>query len=191
MAPELSLGRPYNSSVDMFAFGILAFIVLTGNFRPYLRDTADIHSTPVNVQMVVAANPDFRPKIGASIIKEEWMQRLLKDCWADDPSERPTFQMIIDMLKHEKDQKRANGDETILPNQHFDNSKKIVEEKVGDEEYWKEKYEQNLEELEKLKRMNEKVVNRLMREKEEQKRVIDELRRNVGSGQNQELVERA
>jgi len=103
MAPELTLGQLYDSSVDVFSFGILAFIIMTGNFHPYAvqdKHSRSGFSTPVSVQLTVAANPLYRPDVESSSIKEIlWAKQLCQRCWDNDALKRPVFREILQILK--------------------------------------------------------------------------------------------
>jgi len=99
MAPELTLGQPYDQSVDVFAFGILAFMVLTLNLSPYAEDPDDSLSTPTSVQIKVAQDASYRPKKGMDTLANDSLVDLIEKCWDNAPEKRPTFPEIIRILK--------------------------------------------------------------------------------------------
>jgi len=97
MAPEITLGLPYDASVDIFAFGIVAFILLEFNFAPYAEDPDDLFSTPENIQFLVAQDSHFRPKW--SKMTQVHLVELISKCWENDGCDRPTFKEIIGVLR--------------------------------------------------------------------------------------------
>jgi len=102
MAPELSLGQPYDRSVDNFAYGILFFIILSGKFAPYAAvDRNGIKTTPNMIQMRVATDCNFRPNLSflPSNKDNEWVSAICKLCWRNSPAERPSFSLIVKMLR--------------------------------------------------------------------------------------------
>jgi len=94
MAPELTVGEPYTNKVDVFAFGILAYIVLTKNFSPY--NTLD-GGNMTNIQLRVASDSNFRPSLD-DLSDHPWMQSLVQGCWTHDPNSRYAFQDILTIL---------------------------------------------------------------------------------------------
>jgi hypothetical protein len=75
-APEQWEARdPYTEKVDVFTFGLIAYEILTGGRVPRTGG----YRLPV-------PPPNFAPPL---------MQNLIKRCWSLDPSERPSFQDIL------------------------------------------------------------------------------------------------
>jgi len=88
MAPEVARFEPYNELADVYSFGILLWELLSLE-KPY----EDLTYKNWFQQVVVKKE---RPDI-----KESWptkLQYLLKCCWSDDINERPSFDIIIDVL---------------------------------------------------------------------------------------------
>jgi len=97
VAPELTLGDVYDSSVDVFAFGILLYIVMTGVLNPY--ESKDVTSA-CHIGMLVATNPHFRPDLSVDDLNDMvWVKELCKKCWHHENWERPTFGTIGRILK--------------------------------------------------------------------------------------------
>jgi len=94
MAPELTVGEPYSNKVDVFAFGILAFILLTKDFSPY-KSLKEGNFT--NIQLKVASDANFRPPVDA-LSDRPWMQTLVQGCWSHDPKDRYEFGEILTIL---------------------------------------------------------------------------------------------
>jgi serine/threonine protein kinase len=88
-APELYDNPPYSSKIDVFAFGLILYEILVGHpvFDPKLD--------PVRLMFLVLTNrradlPDAMP---------EAMKTLIKQCWAEDPDDRPSFHDILSELE--------------------------------------------------------------------------------------------
>jgi len=95
MAPELTLGLNYDFSVDVFAFGILSFILITGNFSPYKTSKELV---PMSVQLKVASDELYRPDL-SEIKENDWLQDLCAACWGNDSEARLSFADILEVLK--------------------------------------------------------------------------------------------
>ncbi|KAK8844443.1 hypothetical protein M9Y10_024301 [Tritrichomonas musculus] len=91
MAPELLRGEDsYGSSVDVYAFSILAYEIVTGD-SPY-GDLGSLSSF-VFANKVMSG---YRPKLNSKIPRK--MQNLLSRCWSDNPHDRPSFDEIFEEL---------------------------------------------------------------------------------------------
>ena len=88
MAPEVALGRQYNSSVDVYSFGVIVWQVLRSKV-PF-RDMGK----KAYIQEVVVGGKrpalDRRWPLGFS--------QLLQKCWHEDKDARPTFSQIVGEL---------------------------------------------------------------------------------------------
>lgn len=91
MAPELLNGssNKVSEKVDVFSFGIVLWEILTGE-EPY----ANMHYGAIIGGIV---NNSLRPLIPASC-DPEW-RRLMEQCWAPDPHQRPSFTQIAVCLR--------------------------------------------------------------------------------------------
>ncbi|XP_052133766.1 uncharacterized protein LOC127752443 isoform X2 [Oryza glaberrima] len=91
MAPELLNGssNKVSEKVDVFSFGIVMWEILTGE-EPY----ANMHYGTIIGGIV---NNTLRPPVPASC-DPEW-RRLMEQCWAPDPSQRPAFTEIAGRLR--------------------------------------------------------------------------------------------
>ncbi len=76
--------------------------VLAENWNPYGRDSH------VNVELKVAMNPLYRPKIPNAWLEQEVMQEctyMMQLCWSADQEERPSFAHIraslVTMIKNQ------------------------------------------------------------------------------------------
>ncbi|CAA7405502.1 unnamed protein product [Spirodela intermedia] len=91
MAPELLSGSSSKVSekVDVFSFGIVMWEILTGE-EPY----ANMHYGAIIGGIV---SNTLRPPVPASC-DPEW-RRLMEQCWAPDPVQRPSFTEIAGRLR--------------------------------------------------------------------------------------------
>ncbi|ONK66027.1 uncharacterized protein A4U43_C06F3420 [Asparagus officinalis] len=91
MAPELLHGssNKVSEKVDVFSFGIVMWEILTGE-EPY----ANMHYGAIIGGIV---NNTLRPLVPVSC-DPEW-RRLMEQCWAPDPQQRPTFTQIASRLR--------------------------------------------------------------------------------------------
>ncbi|KAJ0988512.1 hypothetical protein J5N97_006868 [Dioscorea zingiberensis] len=91
MAPELLNGgsNKVSEKVDVFSFGIVMWEILTGE-EPY----ANMHYGAIIGGIV---NNTLRPPVPASC-DPEW-RRLMEQCWAPDPVQRPSFTQIASRLR--------------------------------------------------------------------------------------------
>ncbi|KAK9270984.1 hypothetical protein L1049_026572 [Liquidambar formosana] len=89
MAPEVIEHKPYGQKADVFSFGIVLWELLTGKL-PYE------HLTPLQAAMGVVQK-GLRPTIPRHT--HPMFVDLLERCWQQDPSLRPKFSEIIDILQ--------------------------------------------------------------------------------------------
>lgn len=89
MAPELIVGGKYGNKVDVFAYAIIAYEVVSGRI-PY----AELKVNAYQFQHKICSG--YRPLRVSSITDKMWS--LLEKCWDNDPINRPTFQEIYTSL---------------------------------------------------------------------------------------------
>jgi hypothetical protein len=88
MAPEIFIEPEFNFKVDVYAFGILMYMVVTG-----LEPFPNLKTQFAIAQKVMAGD---RPPIPDSISPA--FRSLITECWHPDPSLRPSFKDITDRL---------------------------------------------------------------------------------------------
>lgn len=101
MAPELYSTADYDNSVDVYAYGILIYQVLTGEV-PF-----EEFDNPNQIPLKVSSG--YRPKIPNFVPNS--IRDLIKQCWAQNPEERPTFDYIV---------RRLMSKDFIFPNINID-----------------------------------------------------------------------
>ncbi|XP_059633286.1 serine/threonine-protein kinase STY46-like isoform X2 [Cornus florida] len=89
MAPEVIEHKPYDHKADVFSFGIVLWELLTGKIP---------HENLTPLQAAVGVvQKGLRPKIPRDTHPE--IVELLERCWQQDPSLRPEFSEIIEILQ--------------------------------------------------------------------------------------------
>ncbi|KAK8622253.1 hypothetical protein V6N13_117176 [Hibiscus sabdariffa] len=99
MAPEIIEHKPYDHKADVFSFGIMLWELLTGKL-PYE------YLTPLQAAVGVVQK-GLRPTIPKH--SNPKLSQLLERCWQQDPTLRPDFSEIIEILQ--KIAKEVGSDE--------------------------------------------------------------------------------
>ena len=102
-APEIIKDQSYNNKVDVYAFGILIYEIITNSFSYPELDRGEISDLTFRNKVV---EENYRPMI--SSIKNKSIQRLIEKCLSADPNERPTFEKIFNKLAYLNDKDTNN-----------------------------------------------------------------------------------
>ena len=100
MAPEIALERPYNLSVDAYSFGILLWQICMLE-TPFTGFSVNVHNTRV-------IKGGLRPRLDPNMSSD--LRDLMKNCWSETISDRPSFQEICDILRNEVSILRGDSD---------------------------------------------------------------------------------
>lgn len=91
MAPEVAKSQPYNLSADVYSYGMLLWHVFA-NEPPFITYSCKMHD-----ELVV--HKGYRPSVDP-----KWpvtFGDLMKGCWSNNPSKRPDFSYITELLAEE------------------------------------------------------------------------------------------
>eukprot|EP01034_Spumella_vulgaris_P030465 gene30465-37683_t len=88
MAPELIENRPFNKSVDVYAFGVLLWEIFSAEIPFYMTDITEIRNKVVAGGRPRVPSYGFSPKVS----------RLVQQCWDQTASARPDFPSVVDAL---------------------------------------------------------------------------------------------
>lgn len=88
-APEILQNNQYSKASDVYSFSFIAYDILS-NEIPYKKLK---HFNQIISEVIKGKRPEF-----SSTITERF-QKLITQCWASDPSERPTFEDIVVQIK--------------------------------------------------------------------------------------------
>lgn len=90
-APEILKNERYDYKIDVYAFGILMYEVVTDSFAG--NSDSDLKAKILN--------ESYRPKFEVNV--KEPIQKLIEECWSDDPKDRPSFDEIFDKIATKSD----------------------------------------------------------------------------------------
>eukprot|EP00986_Skeletonema_menzelii_P005997 scaffold2266_cov150-Skeletonema_menzelii.AAC.3 len=107
MAPEVALNKPYSLSVDAYSFGVL-FWQICALTVPYSGYSCKMHA-----ELVVGKG--YRPKPDSSW-PESWTS-LMRNCWADNHTSRPTFTEIYRVMNEELEVWTSESDDFMANDQ--------------------------------------------------------------------------
>jgi hypothetical protein len=91
MAPEQVFTQNYGAPVDVFAYAVVLFELLTEAVPYDGKSQADIY------RMLEKSERPFIP----AELENEPVADLIGQCWAEDPAERPTFDQICELFGNE------------------------------------------------------------------------------------------
>lgn len=94
-APEIWKGEDYDTSVDVYAFGLLMYEVVTG--IPPFSELGNINKARFRTRIV---KNQYRPPFETPI--KESIKEIIEKCWSNNPFERPTFEELYNALSLSK-----------------------------------------------------------------------------------------
>lgn len=114
MAPEILTSNHYNTKVDVYAFSIILYEMMT-NLIPY----SDIRQFTMVAQRVSSG---YRPPIPDTVPLA--YRELIIECWAPNPGDRPEFSSIMNTI----DQKIDDFITDEVDREEFENYRKMIRE---------------------------------------------------------------
>lgn len=111
MAPEIYLDDPYTFKVDVYAFSLIMYELITeiSPFKEYKSSYKLFKNTKNGV----------RPELPETL--DEKVTEFIKKCWSNDPSVRPPFSEIVEFIQQENFCKlfEIDQDELLILDQHM------------------------------------------------------------------------
>jgi len=96
MAPEVLRGGPCTPSSDTFSFGVTLFHILTGE-GPYWSSEEPVDARSLRTRV---AERGERPRSGRGPLPgPPELEQVMRDCWAQEPGERPTMAQVVERLE--------------------------------------------------------------------------------------------
>ncbi|KAK8894037.1 hypothetical protein M9Y10_022469 [Tritrichomonas musculus] len=121
MAPELFLEDHYTNKIDVFAYAIILYEILTQNKPYYEKENLSQY------QIFRDVSQGLRPKIRQHEISNNFAN-LIENCWAQDPDLRPSFIKIVkDFLDHVSDYFDINIIDEIFFNDYIEQATKSLD----------------------------------------------------------------
>jgi len=95
LAPEVLIGAPYNEKVDVYAFGIIMWELISG--KDFMGD--DTFMSRIEERIISGEREKF-PK---NLKIPSYYEILVKQCWDPDPMARPPFENCIKTIEARDD----------------------------------------------------------------------------------------
>ncbi|KAG8894274.1 hypothetical protein FRB99_001368 [Tulasnella sp. 403] len=94
-APEIWNGAPKSFKTDVYAFGMTAVEILSGDipFKKYVENVAVITAV-----LIYGERPDKAPIASPEGVSYEGIWRIASDCWQKDPEKRPSMSGVLQAL---------------------------------------------------------------------------------------------
>ena len=94
-APEITRGEHYSTAVDVYSFAILATVLYTRKEPFYSHRFDDSGMAVCSWQQLseMISRRGLRPQLPDTMSAR--MEYLVRECWNDDPHQRPNFESIL------------------------------------------------------------------------------------------------
>lgn len=95
MAPEMTNDdHHFNELVDVFSFGIIMFEIVTEKYA--------FSEIECDITVLFKIKNGYRPSFPQNLIVNEGIKELIQKCWSQNPSDRPNFASIVEILKKDE-----------------------------------------------------------------------------------------
>lgn len=101
MAPEVLSQQPFTQQADVYAFALVLWEAVTRQ-KPYA------HVKTLKQLQSEVCSMKKRPTIPSDI--PESLQKIISDCWAPSPTDRPTMDQVVDRLERALTDVAIDGD---------------------------------------------------------------------------------
>lgn len=91
MAPELFTDEHFGPGVDVYAFAIVAYEIVTGK-QPYFELSSNISVFALSQKVMNGYRPQFTDDV------TDKMKELISKCWSSNALDRPSFDTIFEQL---------------------------------------------------------------------------------------------
>jgi len=88
-APELLRGQQYSFEADVYSFAVVLYEMATGE-EPF-------KGVPPTTVVLLVAMQGKRPQMPTDVPPE--FQKMIQECWSEQPTRRPTFNTLVEALK--------------------------------------------------------------------------------------------
>ena len=106
MAPEVMQKAPYNEKVDVFAFGVVLYEVFSGILLRNLYIPDKDRGSGYR-RYATRVNSGWRPPLPVEWPEE--LSRIVSDCWAQNPSDRPSMREVVQRLTYLQTQLKSSS----------------------------------------------------------------------------------
>ena len=106
MAPEIFLDEPYTYKVDVYAFSLIMYELIT--------ETSPFKEYKGSYKLFKDTKNGVRPELPKTL--DEKVTEFIKKCWSNDPSVRPPFSEIVEFIQQENFCKLFEIDQDELTN---------------------------------------------------------------------------
>ncbi|OHT02917.1 hypothetical protein TRFO_29844 [Tritrichomonas foetus] len=103
MAPEIVDGEKYSSKIDVYAYSLIVYEILSGT-PPVIEGNNPF-------QILFYVKNGIRPDL--SHISNKTQRSFIEHCWCNDPKERYSFSQIVSFLLSSLNQGNTNNNENV------------------------------------------------------------------------------
>ena len=166
MAPELLLEDDhYGPAVDVYAFAILAYEIVTGK-EPFSEKGKTANLKTLLKKITTGGRPEFTEGV------QDNMKELITQCWSQDAKDRPSFETIFQKLSSDFTYLDESVDEDEI-NEYLDNLEESKMQTVKDD--LNDPLKKQEAHIKKIEEENKEIRTEVVKLKEENKKMKDQL----------------